>query len=612
MTAVSSTHQGSIGTVTERGIPEEVDVVVVGSGGAGLMAALTAANEGARVLVVESRELVGGATGISAGAAWVPDHGFSSDKLKVDDSLEQARRYIFGQGRDKELDHDVIEAFLQNGPKVARYIEEHTAFGWIPALWPDYRSDIDGASVGRALFPGPFSPERLGDAAKYVRPALTTGMAKNPLPFWMVGGLDPKDVWMAGPALIGALLDGSLRAGVDVRVQAPAVRLVTEDRAVRGVVVRDDAGNERTVRAARGVLLTTGGFETSDELTEKHLGGQFGVQVSPHGHDGIAVQLAEEIGAELTGMEDAWWMPGVLLPGEELEGRPLARVFLGERALPHSIMVNRSGERFANEALAYDQFGAIMRETDPETGEMPNAEAWLIFDQNYWEKYGIFGVTPGGEVPEYLHRADTLQELARQIGVDEVALLRTVDAFNPEAARGRDPQFGRGETLFDRYFGAFYPRLGKLSPDALFPAATAKARTAIAKLIGPVANRVAAKAAKDADFDKLRSVVVGPLATIMRPVLKSPRSSVLGPVNRAPFYALKVEASALGTVGGPKTDARAQVLDTEGRPIAGLYSAGNAGGAPTKGFYGGAGGTISLGLVFGYLAGRESARRQAS
>lgn len=610
MTHNRTHRRGTIGTVADKGIPEEVDVVVVGSGGAGLMAALTAALEGARVLVVESRELVGGATGISAGAAWIPNHGFSTKELKVEDSPEQARRYMFGQGRDKVLDRDIIETFLEHGPRVARFVEEHTAFGWIPAIWPDYRSDIDGASIGRALFPGPFSPERLGEAAKYVRPALTTGMAKNPLPFWMLAGLDSTDVWMAGPALVGALLDAGLRNGVDVRVEAPAVRLVTDEtRTVRGVVVRAD-GTEYTVRAGRGVLLTTGGYETNDELTTKHLGAPFGVQVSPHGHDGIAVQLAEEIGADLTGMEDAWWMPGVLLPGEELEGKPLVRVFLGERALPHSIMVNRKGERFANEALAYDQFGAIMRERDPETGEMPNSEAWLIFDQNYWDKFGIFGITPGGEVPDYLHRADTLSDLATQIGVDDVALLRTVDRFNPVAARGEDPEFGRGNTLFDRYFGAFYPRLGKLSPDALFPAATAKARMAVAKLIGPAANRAAHKAAQEADFDKLRSVVVGPLATIMRPVLKSPRSSVLGPVNRAPFYALKVEASALGTVGGPKTDARGQVLDTEGKVIPGLYSAGNAGGAPTKGFYGGAGGTISLGLVFGHLAGREAARRR--
>jgi 3-oxosteroid 1-dehydrogenase len=602
-------HSGSIGTAAQRGIPDEVDVAIVGSGGAGLMAALTAAKEGARVLVVESREIVGGATGISAGAAWIPNHGFSTKALKVDDDLDQARRYIYGQGRDKTLDHDLVEKFLQTGPHVARFIEEHTSFGWIPTIWPDYRSDIDGASVGRALFPGPYSPAGLGEAAKFVRPALTTGMAKNPLPFWLLGGIGIEDVWLAGPALVGGLLEAGLRNGVDVRVEAPAIRLVTDESGVRGIVVRAD-GVEHTVRATRGVLLASGGFESSDELTTTYLDAAFGVQVSPKGHDGIAVQLAEEVKADLTGMEDAWWMPGVQLPGEELEGRPLSRVFLGERALPHSIMVNSAGERFANEALAYDQFGKIMREVDPESGTMPNATAWLIFDQNYWDKFGIFGIPPGGEVPDYLHRADTLSELAAAIGVDEVGLLRTVDRFNPGAARARDPQFNRGDTMFDRYFGAFYPRLGKYSPDVRFPAATAKARMGIAAAIGPVVSKLAGRVAKKNDPERLRSLVVGPLAKIIRPVLKSPKSSVLGPVDTAPYYALKVEASALGTVGGPKTDALGRALDTEGRVIPGLYAAGNAGGAPTKGFYGGAGGTISLGLVFGYLAGREAAQRR--
>src|SRR4051812_45938123 len=261
MTNSSSHFTGSIGTVSELGIPDEVDIAIVGSGGAGLMAALTAAKEGARVLVVESRELVGGATGISAGAAWIPNHGFSTKELKVKDDLDQARRYIYGQGRDKVLDHDLVEKFLEAGPHVARYIEEHTAFGWIPTIWPDYRSDIDGASVGRALFPGPYSPAGLGEAAKYVRPALTTGMAKNPLPFWLLGGIGVKDVWLAGPALVGALLEAGLRNGVDVRVEAPAVRLLTDDGGVRGVVVRAE-GVEHDVRARRGVVLASGGFES--------------------------------------------------------------------------------------------------------------------------------------------------------------------------------------------------------------------------------------------------------------------------------------------------------------------------------------------------------------
>lgn len=600
-------HSGSIGSASEMGLPQEPDVAVVGSGGAGLMGALTAAKEGARVLVVESRELVGGATGISAGAAWIPDHGFSTDDLKVHDDLDQARRYIYGEGRDQILDRDMVEKFLQTGPHVARFIEQHTSFGWIPTIWPDYRSDIEGASVGRSLFPGPYSPAGLGEAAKYVRPALTTGMAKNPLPFWLLGGIGIDDVWLAGPALVGALLEACLRNGVDVRVEAPATRLVIEGSEVRGIVVQA-GGTDHTVRATKGVLLASGGFESSNELTETYLNAPFAVQVSPKGHDGIAVQLAKEVGADLTGMEDAWWMPGVQLPGEELEGRPLSRVFLGERALPHSIMVNRSGKRFANEALAYDQFGAIMREVDPETGTMPNDPAWLIFDHNYWRKFGIFGVPPGGEVPDYLHRADSLSELASKIGVDEVGLLRTVDRFNPEARRARDPEFGRGDALFDRYFGAFYPRLGRFSPDALLPGLTAKARARVAAAIGPVVSKLAGRAARKSDPERMRSLVVGPLARIIRPVLKSPKSSVLGPIDTPPYYALEVHASALGTVGGPRTDANGRALDTDGNVIPGLFAAGNAGGAPLKGFYGGAGGTISLGLVFGYLAGREAAR----
>jgi succinate dehydrogenase/fumarate reductase flavoprotein subunit len=611
MTSSSNALRGSIGTVEHEGIPSEVDVAIVGSGGAGLMAALTAAKEGARVLVVESRELVGGATGISAGAAWIPNHGFSAKDLQVDDDLDKARRYIYGQGRDQVLDHELIEKFLETGPHVARYIEEHTRFGWIPTIWPDYRSDIEGASVGRALFPGPYSPDGLGSAAKYVRPALTTGMAKNPLPFWLLGGIGAEDVWLAGPALVGALLEAALRNGVDVRVEAPATRLVTDELGVRGIVVRA-GGVEHTVRTTQGVLLASGGFESSEQLTSSYLEAPFGLQVSPKGHDGIAVQLAQEVGADLTGMEDAWWMPGVQLPGEELEGRPLSRVFLGERALPHSIMVNSAGERFANEALAYDQFGQIMREVDPETGAMPNATAWLIFDHTYWSRFGIFGNVPGGDVPDYLHRADTLSELASQIGVDEDGLLRTVDQFNRGAKQGRDPQFHRGDTLFDRYFGAFYPRLGKNSPDARFPAATAKARQGVAAAIGPVVSKLAGRVARRDDPERVRSLVVRPLARIIRPVLNSSRSSVLGPVETAPYYALKVEASALGTVGGPRTDALGRALDTEGNVIPGLYAAGNAGGAPTKGFYGGAGGTISLGLVFGYLAGRQAATRPAS
>lgn len=134
----------------------------------------------------------------------------------------------------------------------------------------------------------------------------------------------------------------------------------------------------------------------------------------------------------------------------------------------------------------------------------------------------------------------------------------------------------------------------------------------IGKLVGPTAAKMAGRVARKNDPEALRKAIVGPLGKIIRPVLNSPKSSVLGPVAKAPYYALKVEASALGTVGGPKTDAVGRALSTEGNVIPGLYAAGNAGGAPTKGFYDGAGGTISLGLVFGYLAGEAIADSEAT
>ena len=192
-----------------------------------------------------------------------------------------------------------------------------------------------------------------------------------------------------------------------------------------------------------------------------------------------------------------------------------------------------------------------MREVDPATGDMPNATAWLVFDQTYWDKFGIFGITPGGEVPDYLHRADTLSELANDIGVDEAGLRASVKRFNTDARQARDPQFQPRRDPVRPLLRRLLPPPGQLLARRRFPAATAKARQSIAALIGPVVNKLAGGPRAATTPRSLRSVVVGPLARIIRPVLDSPRSSVLGPVDTAPYYALKVEASALGTVGGP-------------------------------------------------------------
>jgi 3-oxosteroid 1-dehydrogenase len=606
MSARNVQFRGSVGTATRCGLPEQADVVVVGSGGAGMTAALSAASAGATVLLVEAEKIVGGTTSISGGAAWVPNHGLSSKYLKVPDDVEKARRYMLGEGRDKILDHATVDTFLETAPLVARFVEEHTYLNWIPVLWPDYHSDIDGATNGRALFPGPFSPDVLGEYATLVRAPKKTGMAKNPLPLWLLNRI--RGVWVMGYAMIGALFEACLRKGVDVRLETRAVRLQADETGVHGIVV-EAGGKEHTIRANKGVVLATGGFEGSVELTSKFLGAPFAIQVSPKGHEGAAVTMAQAVDADLSSMHEAWWMPGVQVPEETMEGHPISRLVQGERALPHTIMVNRAGKRFANEAISYNDLGKIMFESDPVTGTVPNATAWMIFDDYYRTHYGIFGTPPGATPPSYVTRAETLGQLARACGIDEEGLVRTVEQFNPEARAGRDPWFGRGGTLFERFFGDFHPRLGKNSPDARLPAGTAKTRVVIAKVIGPILGPFLARTARARKPDRMRSQVVPALAAIMRPTLKSPATSVLGPVDTPPYYAIKVEASAIGTVGGPKTDSHGRVLDVQGKVIPGLFAVGNAGGATTQGFYGGAGGTIVLGLVFGYLAGQDAAGR---
>ncbi|MFJ6565302.1 FAD-dependent oxidoreductase [Streptomyces sp. NPDC091412] len=606
MASTARKLKGVVGKATESGLPEQVDVVVVGSGASGLTAALSAAVNGADVLVLESEHLVGGTSAISGGAIWVPDHRLSYDALKADDSPEQARTYLLGQGRDQVLDHDIVDTFIETAPKVARFIEEQTYLSWIPVAWPDYTSDIPGASNFRSLFPGPFSPSVLGDAAGLVRPPKKSGMARNPLPLWLINGI--QGVWMAGYAMIGALLEGCLHHGVAVRTGARATQLLKDSTGITGVVVDTGAGRE-TVRASKGVILASGGFEGDDDLTAKHLGAPFPIQTSARGHVGDAMHMVEEVGADMVATDQAWWMPGISIPGEELDGAPISRLVQGERALPHTIMVNAEGKRFGNEAASYNDLGAVMREVDPASGEMPNATGWMIFDEYYHQRYSFLSTPPGGDYPAVVQKAATLEELARKCGIDPDGLTRTVRQFNPEAAKGLDPWFGRGTTTFERFFGDHNPFLGRFSINAWAPAAAERGRALIAKLIGPVAGRIMGNIAKARNPERMRKQLVGPLAMVMRPALKNPATGAIGPVDTAPYYAVKVEASAIGTIGGPRADVKGRVVDTEGKAIPGLYAAGNVGGATTQGFYGGAGGTIVLGVAFGYLAGEDAAAR---
>jgi succinate dehydrogenase/fumarate reductase flavoprotein subunit len=244
-------------------------------------------------------------------------------------------------------------------------------------------------------------------------------------------------------------------------------------------------------------------------------------------------------------MSEAWWVPTAEFPGVEQFGRPWPQLILRERTLPRSIMVNRRGRRFANEAANYNALGGAFHQFDPNRFEYANLPCWLVFDAEYVRRYGFAQSRPGTPAPEWLTSAESIDGLAREIGVAPEGLVATVERWNEQVADGHDPDFRRGESAYDGWSG-------------------------------------------DQQF------------------LGTPEAT-LGPLTEAPFYAIEITSGTLGTKGGARTDIDGRVLDHAGEAIPGLYAAGNAMAAATGMVYGGAGGTLGPALVFGYRAGHHAA-----
>lgn len=259
---------------------------------------------------------------------------------------------------------------------------------------------------------------------------------------------------------------------------------------------------------------------------------------------GDGLRMAMKVGARLGNMREAWWVPVCVLPGQENYGEQAVYLVLRERTVPGSIMVNRKGVRFTNEAANYNALGGSFHQLDPASFDYVNQPCWLVYDAGHVAEYGGFQLPPG-QAPEWAHRADSIPELAGKIGVDPDALTATVARWNDLVAQGRDADFGRGDSAYDGFVG----------DKRAYPGA----------------------------------------------------ASTLGPVDTAPFYAVELHISTLGTKGGPRTDIDGAVIDVDGNTIPGLYAAGNAMAGPTGMVYGGAGGTLGPALVFGYRAGRRAA-----
>ncbi len=555
--------------------PELVDLVVLGSGAAALAAAATAAGCGARVLVLEKTELLGGTSALSGGEIWIPGSQAARD-AGVEDSLEACETYLRSL-LGAALDPARVRAYLQAAPQALSWLEAKTELRY--ALMPrsaDYHSELPGACAGgRSLAVLPYEGALLGEAFRRLRPPLrnalvlggTSVCTRLDLPHLLAAGRRPASAWHAarliargwvdrfaghprgtrltnGNALVGRLL-ATLRAQrVPLRTGVQVRRLLVEDGRVAGVAVASAEG-EQLIRTRRGVVLATGGFSANADSRRRHFAHvERGAQhqaLPPPGNTGDAFALAAPLGVEprLQGMRPAAWAPVSLVPTPH--GEPAPFPHFSDRGRPGIVAIGPDGRRFVNESLSYHEFvtALLARGFD---------HAWLVADHRALRRHGLGAVRPfpspiGEHLRSgYLKRGRDWPALARAMGVPADVLRATLEVFNRHAARGEDPDFQRGSSLFERRCG-------------------------------------------DAEH--------GP-------------NPALGPLVKAPFYALKVLPGDIGTFFGLPTDGSARVLDANGRPVPGLYAAGNAAQSLFAGHYPSAGITLGPALTFGWLAARHA------
>ena len=533
---------------------ETFDVVVLGTGAAALAAAIRASDGGAHVGLFEKADTVGGTSAWSGGMVWIPVNPHMAE-LGIEDSREEALTYLNSLSHGL-IDTDLAAALIDAGPEMVTWFEANTPVKFqIIKDFPDYHPEHPGAKPGGGrslecpLYP--FADLGAWQDQVTVGPQLSGNitMSETSLGRGAPSGVAPEELArrrIRDERGAGQGLIGPLlRACLDRQIEPR-----TGMRAVELIV---DDGRVVGVR-----------FETSDGSVD--IGARRGVIIATGGFEwdpelvrafarGPLARSASVPTNTGDGLKMAMRIGAGLANMREAWWVPTIDVPVGdriaawqvngERTRPHCIMVNKRGQRFTNEAANYNALGAAFHVIDVSSFDYINHPAWMVFDRHYLTRYGLAGFRGDGPTPEWIIEAPSIAELAAAIDVPVPALEGTVARWNELSARGEDADFGRGRSAHDRWWGD--PSLGD-----------------------------------------------GPQAT-------------LGPLDTAPFYAVQVYSGVLGTKGGPRTDGNGQVLDVDGRLIAGLYAAGNAMGSVMGMTYGGAGGTLGPALVFGYLAGRHAA-----
>ncbi|MCK6388552.1 MAG: FAD-dependent oxidoreductase [Zoogloea sp.] len=556
------------------------DVIVVGSGAGAMTAAITAADQGFSVLVVEKSDKFGGTSAISGGGIWIPNNHYFK-RMGGHDSHALALTYLRAATNGR-VDESRLLAYLEHAPKMIQYLETKSRVRYAVAhKYPDYYQHLPGALPGgRSLDPELFDTSLLGDELKNLRtPSPSTllmgriawtardahkamskerGWRLKIMGLMLRYQLDlrwRRKTRMDRRAGLGSALVCSLRRSlmdrkVPLWLKTDFQELVLEGGRVSGIVV-EQGGRRRTLTARKGVIFGSGGFEQSQPLREKYLPGptRAGWSATPPGcNTGAALLAGQAAGAATDLLEWCWWAPTIAVPKEE---KP--RGVFAERAFPGAIVVNSLGRRFVNEAAPYLEFVDSMYKDNAATGGR-SIPAWVIFDAHFRFNYAMGPLMPGQVMPdsrlrkEWLNsvywKADTLDALAGQIGVDAAGLATTVAQMNEYARTGLDKDFARGGNVFDRYYG---------------------------------------------------DVNVKP-------------NPCLAPIAKGPFYAMRLDAGDIGTKGGLLTNAHAQVVRPDGSAIPGLYAIGNTSASVMGTAYPGAGGTLGPAMTFGYIAAHHIAQ----
>ncbi|QWB28266.1 3-oxosteroid 1-dehydrogenase [Streptomyces koelreuteriae] len=538
------------------------DVVVIGSGAAGMTAALTAAGQGMSCVVLEKAPTFGGSAARSGAGIWIPNNPVLL-AAGVPDTPAKAAAYLAAVvGPDIPADRQ--RAFLAHGPATISYVMAHSPlrFRWMEG-YSDYYPELPGGLPnGRSIEPDQLDGRILGPELARLNPpymGVPAGMVVFSADYkWVtLAAVNAKGAAVAaqclargtaaalrgekpltmGQSLAAGLRAGLRSAGVPVWLNTPLTDLHVENGTVTGAVVTRD-GAPGLVRARRGVIVGSGGFEHNAAMRARFqrqpIGTDWTVGAKENTGDGILA--GERLGAALDLMDDAWWGPAIPVPGQPY-------FCLAERTLPGGLLVDGSGRRFVNEAAPYSDVVHTMYDA-PEA-----IPSWLITDQNYRNRYLFKDVLPTLPLPAAwydsgaAHKAWSLDALAASIGVPAAALRTTVDRFNSQARRGEDPDFHRGDSAYDHYY----------TDPSVLP------------------------------------------------------NSCLAPLWLPPYHAFRIVPGDLGTKGGLLTDARARVLREDGSVIPGLYAAGNASAAVMGHSYAGAGSTIGPAMTFGYIAARDIA-----